>query len=110
MEKVSFRYKGKEFKINARRCSFFSSGLMFRSRDTVPCLFEFRKDSKFKISSLFVFFDFLAVWLDEKDKAVEVRRVRPFTFSVSAKKPFRKLIEIPFNSKYGSEIKSLVGD
>ncbi|HEA46358.1 MAG TPA: DUF192 domain-containing protein [Candidatus Pacearchaeota archaeon] len=110
MVNVSFSYRGKNFRINARKCSFFSLGLMFRSKDTMPCLFEFQEDSKFKISSYFVFFPFIAVWLDEKNKVVDLKKVEPFTFSVSSKKPFRKLVEIPISDKYSDKVKLLVGD
>jgi uncharacterized membrane protein (UPF0127 family) len=70
-------------------------GLMFRTRKTSPLLFEFKKDTKMAIHSFFVFFPFKAIWLDEKNRIIEQKLVRPFTFSVKPKKPFRKLIEIP---------------
>lgn len=109
-KRIGFLYKGKKLKIDVRKCGFFSFGLMFRSRNTMSCLFEFKKDSKFKISSLFVFFDFIAIWLDDENKIIGIERVTPFTFSVKNRKPFRKLIEIPFNKKYENLIKLLVGD
>ena len=69
--KISFNYRGRKIKINARKCGFFSTGLMFRTKKTMPCVFEFKKSVNFKISSLFVFFDFVAVWIDEKGKTIE---------------------------------------
>lgn len=109
-KRIGFLYKGKKFKIKARKCGFFSFGLMFRSRNTMSCLFEFKKDSKFKISSLFVFFPFVAIWLGEKNKIVDFRVVKPFNFAISSKKPFKKLVEIPINKRYDGLIKLLVGD
>ena len=70
-------------------------GLMFRSRKTKPLLFEFKNDVHLAIHSIFVFFPFQAIWLDENNRIIEQRIVKPFTFSVRPKKPFRKLIEIP---------------
>jgi len=70
-------------------------GLMFKTRKTQPLLFEFPKDTRIAIHSFFVFFPFKAIWMDEKGKILEQKLVKPFTFSVRPKKPFRKLLEIP---------------
>lgn len=70
-------------------------GLMFRTRKTNPILLEFDEDTNIPIHSYFVFFPFKAIWLDKNNKVIDKRIVRPFTFSVKAKKPFRKIIEIP---------------
>jgi uncharacterized membrane protein (UPF0127 family) len=70
-------------------------GLMFRTRKTKPLVFEFKNDVSLAIHSFFVFFPFRAIWLDSDNRIIEQRRVKPFTFSVRPKKPFRKLIEIP---------------
>jgi uncharacterized membrane protein (UPF0127 family) len=70
-------------------------GLMFRTRKTSPLVFEFKNDVHIAIHSFFVFFPFRAIWLDENNKIIEQKTVRPFTFSVCPKRPFRKLIEIP---------------
>lgn len=109
-KKVGFEHKGKKFLLEAKECNIFSSGLMFRNKNTKPCLFKFKKPSNFDITSLFVFFPFVAVWLDSKDKVIETRLIKPFTIKISCKKPFRKLLEIPINKKYKSKIKFLVGD
>jgi len=74
-------------------------GLMFRTRKTKPLLFEFNQATRMAIHSLFVFFPFNAIWLDENNKIIEQRVVRPFTFSICPRKPFRKLIEIPISKK-----------
>jgi len=108
-KKVFFSFKGKRFSFDARKCSVLSSGLMFRSSKTKPCLFEFERPRKFKITSLFVFFPFVAVWLDERNKIVDVKIVRPFTFEISPSRPFKKLLEVPVNKKNLKAVHSLVG-
>lgn len=98
-KRISFSFKGKKFSIYARKCGIFNSGLMFRSSRTQPCLFEFNKPSRFKITSLFVFHTFAAVWLDNKNKILDIKIVNPFTFEISPEKPFNKLLEIPSGNK-----------
>jgi uncharacterized membrane protein (UPF0127 family) len=70
-------------------------GLMFRTRKTSPLLFEFKKNVRMAIHSFFVFFPFKAIWLDENNRIIAQKIVKPFTFCVCPRKPFRKLIEIP---------------
>ena len=81
---------------------------MFRSKNTDALFFKFKKPTKLKIHSFFVFFSFVAVWLDGKNKAVDIRKVKPFAFSASSKKPFTGLLEIPINKKYSSLIRFLI--
>ena len=106
-EKVSFVFDKKKFSVEARRCGFFSFGLMFRTRETEPCVFRFEEMTDFKISSLFVPFPFVAVWLDKKGKVMEVRRVEPFTVAVSPKKKYYTLLEIPVNMKRSDVLERL---
>src|SRR3989344_8394352 len=103
-------HKNKSIKIPVKSVSFFGkfSGLMLKTKNTENLLFEFKKDAKLKIHSFFVFFTFLAVWLDEKNSFVDLRIVKPFSFAVSPKEPFRKLIEIPFNNKNKKILRFLV--
>ena len=107
--KISFSFKGKRFNIKAKRCSIFSSGLMFRRRETTPCLFDLKKPSGFKITSLFVFFPFVAIWFDHENKVLDIKVVRPFKFEISPKKLFSKLLEIPINETNSKIVRSLVG-
>lgn len=112
LKKVSFIYKGKKFDIDARSCNPFRKflGLMFsRRKKAEALLFDFKKPVDFRIHSFFVFFPFVAVWLDKGNKVIEAKRVRPFTFSVGLKKSFYKIIEIPINGNY-KKFKFLVGD
>lgn len=84
-------------------------GLMFKKKTTGNLLFEFNEKTSLRIHSYFVFFDFLAIWLDKKNKVLEWKVIKSFTLNVKPKKPFFKLIEIPFNKKNVKIIKSFVG-
>ncbi len=110
MKKISFKHKGRNLSIRAKPVSMFNPGLMFKSRDTGLILFEFRKQVSFNITSLFVFFPFVVVWLDENSKVIDVRKIKPFTFSINPGRKFKKIIEIPVNKKNKQIIKLLVGD
>lgn len=110
LKEISFNYKGRKIKIKAKTCNFLRKffGLMFKSKEkSEALLFEFRKPVKIKIHSLFVFFPFIAIWLDDKNKIVDFKVVKPFSFTISSKKPCNKLIEIPVNKKYRDLIKLL---
>ena len=103
LKKVSFTYKGKNFDIDARNCNNFGKflGLMFTRRKKAEALiFEFKKPVNFRIHSFFVFFPFLAVWLDERNDVIEIRKINSFTPPVAGKKPYKKLLEIPLNGRY----------
>lgn len=109
-KRISFIYKGKKFNINAIDCNHIGKifGLMFRSRRMARALlFSFEKPTKIKIHSLFVFFPFLVLWLDKKNIVIKIRIVNPFNLSISPKKYFRKIIEIPFNKNYKKLINTL---
>jgi len=95
---------------NVKKLSEFEKGigLMFRKREKCPALlFEFTHSTAIKIHSLFVFFPFAAVWLDDKNKIIDLKIVKPFQPVVSCKKPFYKLLEIPLNREYHEKIKIL---
>src|SRR3989344_6592201 len=95
------KYRGKKMRFNARKTGFLRkiSGLMFRTRETENLLFSFSKKTRISIHSWLVFFPFLAVWMDENNNVLEYRVVRPFSTKIRPKKPFKKLLEIPTNSK-----------
>jgi len=105
------KYKSKKIEIkNVKILSEFGKGigLMFRKREKCPAmLFEFKKPNKMLIHSFFVFFKFAAVWLDDKNSIVDMKIVKPFRLSVSCKKPFHKLVEIPLNKEYEKKVKIL---
>ena len=109
-KEVSFNYRGKKFRIKTKNCNNFEKiiGLMFKSRKKAEVLlFEFKEQTQLKIHSFFVFFSFVAIWLDKKNKVVEIKKIKPFTVAVCPKKFYRRLIEIPINEKYAEKIKAL---
>jgi uncharacterized membrane protein (UPF0127 family) len=80
-------------------------GLMFRGKNTAPnLLFKFNNPSA--LHSFFVFFDFLVIWLDDKNNVLDYRIIKPFHFYEFSKTNFSKIIEIPLNNKN----KKLVAD
>ena len=108
---VEFKKRGKKFKVNAKECSFFGMfrGLMFRRKESAPALllFNFKKPVRLKIHSFFVFFKFVAVWLDNKNKIIKMRVISPWKPLIIPEKKFNKLIEIPINKRYEKIISKL---
>ncbi len=95
---------------NLKKCNEIEkfSGLMFSLREKQRALlFSFKKPTRLAIHSLFVFYSFLAIWLDDKNKAIKISIIKPFTPFVMPKKPFSKLIEIPISKKYRKVVKSI---
>jgi len=110
MKKFSFKHKNKKINVNVEECRGLKRafGLMFGRRERAKALlFNFEKPTSVSIHSLFVFFPFVAVWLDGNNNAVDIREIKSFTLAVQSRKKFRKLIEIPKNRCYFSQIKSL---
>lgn len=101
----------KKIRLDVKKVYFFGrfSGLMFRNKSTSNLLFEFSRDVSISIHSLFVFFPFLAVWLDGKNRIIEKRIIKPFIFSAKPMKNFRKLVEIPLNNENKKIVHFLVG-
>ena len=96
----NFIYKNKKFGIFVKKLSWFRKGigLMFSSRKKAKALlFEFEKPTKMSFTSLFVFFPFLIIWLDDKNKVINFRKISPFIFHIPSRKPYKKALEIPFN-------------
>ena len=112
-KRIGLTYKNKKFKLNLKVCNWFEKflGLMFVKKEKAKALlFEFKKPKKRCIHSYFVFIRFVAVWIDDKGKIIELKTIKPFTLFICPKKPFSKLIEIPINNKYSKIIRLLVGD
>lgn len=100
---IGFKFKGKEQRLDVYRLSLLEEGigLMFSPlRNSKPLLFEFEEGSKWLIHSLFVFFPFLAIWMDSENEVVDYKIVKPFTFSVASRKPYKKIIEIPLKEGF----------
>jgi len=84
-------------------------GLMFSRREkSRALLFEFKKPAS--IHSFFVFFDFLILWMDNKNNVVEWKIVKPFSWYEKSSRKFTKIIEIPVNQKYHSIVTFIVGE
>ena len=101
----------KKIKIDLKTCNYFEkfSGLMFVRREKAKALlFNFKKPVRIAIHSYFVFFPFVAIWLDKKNKILELKIVKPFTLITCPKKSFYKLVEIPINQNYKDIVKVIV--
>src|SRR3989344_5704952 len=108
--RVSFDYKGRKFSFDAKKCGGARQGLglMFRSRNTNPLLFDFKKPTNMALTSLFVFFPFVAVWLDGKNNTLAVEKIWPFRLVIQSPKVFVRLLEIPINGKHHKKLASIV--
>jgi len=96
--KIILRYRGKkkELGLYVLPRGLYWLGLMFSRRSKAKnLLFSFDKETKMPIHSFFVFYSFLAIWLDSEGKIVSVKKVRPFNFGVSPREKYKFLIEIP---------------
>jgi uncharacterized membrane protein (UPF0127 family) len=100
-KEIFLNYKKRKIRIIAEECNLWRKfkGLMFsRGENAEILLFSFKRKQKINIHSFFVFFRFVALWLDNKNSVIDMKIVRPFTLSIS-QKPACNLIEIPFNKK-----------
>jgi len=110
-EKIQIGFRGKKLEIPIKKVSEIGKGvgLMFSLRKNAKALlFEFRNPKKISIHSLFVFFPFIALWLDDKNNVIDMRKIDPFTLNISSRKPYFRLLEIPFNDNYKEIISTLV--
>ncbi|MFW5846780.1 MAG: hypothetical protein ACOCUU_01350 [Nanoarchaeota archaeon] len=110
-KKITLNYKNKKIQLKVQKLSKIEmfKGLMFEKKENSYIkLFEFPYNSKWKIHSCFVFFSFLAVWLDDKNNIIEIKTIKPWKLSITPKKKFKKLVEIPLNNKNFSVTKFLV--
>jgi len=102
--KIILNYKNKRLNLNVKTCNWLKmfKGLMFTCKEKARALllFDFKRPRRMKIHSCFVFFPFIAIWLDDKNEIIDLKIVKPFRLRVIPKKSFTKLIEIPINKKY----------
>jgi len=80
-----------------------------RKKNAKALLFSFDKPLKMAIHSLFVFYDFFVIWLDENEKVVSIKKVKPFSFNILPSRKFTKLIEIPIKQEY-DEVLNLIDE
>jgi len=104
---LRIKSKGKKIKVRVKRAGLL--GLMFKSENTHNLFFSFKRDIGLSITSYFVFFPFLVIWLDKNKKVIEYEMVRPFTLSVRCRKKFRSFVEIPVNERNLRLIRFFVG-
>ncbi len=100
---IILNYKKKRVNVDLKVCNYFEkfSGLMFTKREKAKALlFDFKKSVKIPIHSLFVLFPFIAIWLDDKNKILDLKVIKPFRFCVCPNNFFSRLIEIPINRRY----------
>jgi len=110
-KKITIKYKKKRIKILAENCNFFKkfSGLMFSLRKNAKILlFDFNTKQKIRIHSFFVFYSFVAIWLDKNNNIIDLKVVKPFNPCISPRKSGFKLVEIPINNKNKKILKLLV--
>jgi len=99
-KQLTIDFKGKKIKLLVVECNLFGKfiGLMFSRREKAQnLLFNCRTKQKLAIHSFFVFYSFIAVWLDEKNNVVDLKIVKPFTPCVFPSRNSLKLVEIPIN-------------
>jgi len=99
LRRIKVGFGNKKLNLEARELSSpeMLLGLMFKNKSCDNLLFNI--GGNWGIHSLFVFSPFLALWLDDKNKVLEWKIVRPFSLFVKPKRKFSKLVEIPLNSK-----------
>lgn len=104
-------FKNKKIETPVKKASELGKiiGLMFKKETTENLLFEFNEKTNLRIHSYFVFFDFLAIWLDKENRVLEWKIIKSFTLNTKPKKSFFKLIEIPLNKKNEEIAKFFVG-
>ncbi len=110
---ITIKHKNRRIRVSARKAGFIEkiTGLIFRTRNTHNLLFNFGRDARPAIHSFFVFFPFLAVWLDKNNEVIDARIVQPFTLSElpKNKRKFRKLLELPLNNSNRKILNFFVG-
>ena len=110
LRKVVVKLKSKKINLKVKNTDIFSrfSGLMFKTKNTDNLVFDFDKNVRYSIHSYFVFFPFLSIWLDKKNKVLHYEIVKPFSLSIRPKMEFRKIVELPFNDNNVGIIRKFV--
>lgn len=109
--KLRVNYRRKFIELPVRRLGFFGkiSGLMLKTKGTKNFLFDFGRRVSYNFHSLFCFFSFLILWLDEKNNVISWRVVEPFVLQIPSPKSFVKVIEVPLNKENSEIIGFFVG-
>ncbi|MDO8460242.1 MAG: hypothetical protein Q7S74_03980 [Nanoarchaeota archaeon] len=103
--------KSKKFELKVKKVNSITKyiGLMFKTIESPPLLFEFSYNSRPAIHSFFVFFPFIALWLDDKNNVLEYNLVKPFSPLVRPTQDCKNLLELPLNKENRRLIGLLVG-
>ncbi len=107
--KLKFKNK-KEVDLKVKKLNWFGRviGLMFSRREKAHALlFDFEKPVRVPIHSWFVFFEFYALWLDDKSNVLEIQKVKSWRSFVRPQEKYVRLVEIPLNRKYKTLIERL---
>jgi uncharacterized membrane protein (UPF0127 family) len=110
-KEVIIKYRNRKIKLIAEDCNFLKkfTGLMFsRRQSSKALLFSFKIKQKIIIHSFFVFYPFIAIWLDNKNNISDLKIVRSFSPYISPKKSTFMLVEIPINDYYRGIVKTLL--
>lgn len=110
-KEITINYKNKKINLVAEECNSLKkiTGLMFSLRQNAKILlFDFKTKQNIIIHSFFVFYPFIAIWLDDKNNVLDLKIVKPFNPFVSSKKSSYKLVEIPINKTNDNLVKTLI--
>ena len=110
LKDIFLNYKKKKIRLEVKDCNDLQKGvgLMFSRRvNARALLFDFKKKTNVALTSYFVFFPFVVIWMDGK-KIVDVKIIKPFKFIIRSEKSFDKIVEIPINEKYKDKVKFFV--
>ena len=108
---IVIKCKNEHITISCLKLSYFGKmlGLLFSKLENSDILlFEFKEDVHNSIHSFYVFFDFLAVWLDKDNNIIESKIIKPWKMKIYPEKEYRKLIEIPINKQNSKLIKRII--
>ncbi len=110
---IVVNFKGRKIKLNVTETGPIRQGIgfTFRTRNTDCLLFDFKKEvyERGALTSFFVFFPFLALWLDKNNGVLEHKIIKPWILSILPSKPFRKVVEVPISPKNRKIIDFFVG-
>ena len=108
---MKIKLKNKEVEIPVKQLSILGKfkGLMFSRREKAEILlFEFYKPTKNTFHSLFCFFPFYILWIDQENNVLEVKKCKLWRLKIVPSprvKSYSKVIEIPINKKNESILK-----
>lgn len=102
-------FKKKKIEIPVRSVPFFSFGLMFKTKNTQNLFFKKIFPENSSLTSWFVFFPFLILWLDKNNKVIDMKVAKPFEWKISTEKRFSHVVELPFNNKNKKILNFVVG-